>query len=474
MGKARAGRSVPPSRIACMRLLTLSGPDAVGAATDDVGPAGRTDAIDALHDLASAFSPHIEPHTQGGDCAVLLEVGDLGRLYTSEHDIVDAMRASARDLDLHIGVAIADNKAVALVRARALSQAAPAAVIPSGWEASALSALPLESLSPSAAMLGRLHSWGLHTVGELARLPRAAAVTRLGQAGLTLHRLACGEGLAPLQPAPPPSEVREDQRLLDAVCDLEPLLFVFRGLLDRVTTRLRARSAACGGLTLQLHLTESVAGKRDVTRRIGVAAPTQKVAPLLDLLRLSFETQPPGAAIERVVLVAQPVDPRPVQMDLFAPAGPAPERLATTIARLQALCGAARIGHPVLPDSHLPGGADLADFSPPASTSAVPTPALEMAAAGGAGEGPQTALCMLASRVLRPAQPATVTCDVAMPTFVQGERFCGAIRRAGGPYRLRADNQTRDYFDVELDGGKLLRLRHDVEPGRWYIDAIYD
>ncbi len=452
-----------PSRIACLRLF------------DAVAPAASR--LDALHDLATAFSPRIERGRSLLDPTVCLEVGDLRRLYPSEYELVSAMQAMATELDFSVGVAIASNKAVAQVRARGLSPQAPSAIVPAGWERSAIASLPLSVLDPSADQSVRLQQWGLAQVGDLARLPRKAVAARLGQSGLLLHQLACGECQAPLYPSPPSAEVVEEQGLLDPVADLEPLLFVFRGLLDRVVTRLRARSSACGGLQLRLQLAEPLlargASHGEERRAIAVAAPTQKVSALLDLVRVSLESQPLRAAIERIEIRAQPVDPRPVQLDLFAPAGPAPERLATTLARLQALCGASRIGQPQVPDRYTPGAADLAEFVEPSlrrprSDAATALRGLDMNAATA------TLSLFLATRVLRPAQPAQVLCQAVAPTRLDGGPYAGEVRRSGGPYRFCEGGQTHDYFDVELESGSLLRLRHDLDQGSWFVDAVYD
>lgn len=444
------------SRIACLRLQ----------ATDRTAP--RPGLLDALHDVASSFSPQVERVQHSDEQAVCLEVGDLRRLYPSEHDLIAAMASLAAELELRPYIAIAASKAVAQIRARALHSEAPSAIIPAGWERSALSPLPLSALSPSADQLDRMQMWGLRSIGDLARLPRSAVAARLGKSGLGLHELACGESRVPLYPSPPPAEVTEEQSLLDPLSELEPLLFVFRGLLDRVLTRLRARSSACGELALQLHLTEVRAGSRQDRRTIAVAAPTQRVSTLLDLVRLSLESQPTRAAIERIVVRATPIDPRPVQLDLFAPAGPAPDRLATTLARLQALCGVGRVGHPRLADSYIPGAADLDERVAPVSR---PPGALAVSAPAATEAAPPA---LLSSRVLRPAPPAAVICEAAAPVRLDGPRFAGEIRRRGGPYRFCEGGLTHDYFDIELDGGSLLRLRHDVDVGHWFIDAVYD
>src|SRR5438093_449741 len=80
--------------------------------------------------------------------------------------------------------------------------------------------------------------------------------------------------------------------------------------------------------------------------------------------------RPPRAAVERVALSAVPERVRAAQLGLSSPAGPSPERLATTLARLAALCGPERVGAPAVIDSHRPGAAAVAPFT----LGAVPEP----------------------------------------------------------------------------------------------------
>jgi hypothetical protein len=66
--------------------------------------------------------------------------------------------------------------------------------------------------------------------------------------GLRLHRLAAGEDDSPLQPTTPPVEIRESIDLDEPEHNLEPLLFLLRGLADRMMARLKAMSLACAAI----------------------------------------------------------------------------------------------------------------------------------------------------------------------------------------------------------------------------------
>src|SRR5437762_1748237 len=128
--------------------------------------------------------------------------------------------------------------------------------------------------------------------------------------------------------------------------------------------------------------------------------------------------QAPGGAVERVVLAAVPEVVRAAQLGLFNPAGPSPERLATTLARLAVLCGAERVGAPAVIDSHRPGAAGVAPFT-----------------LGGAPAPPSANGCRLVVRALRPPRPVEVFADRDRPDFVRGEGLGGRVVGAAGPWR---------------------------------------
>ena len=157
---------------------------------------------------------------------------------------------------------------------------------------------------------------------------------------------------------------------------------------------------------------------------------------------------------------------RAAQLGLFRPPGPSPERLATTLARLAALCGPERIGAPVVVDTHRPGAATVATFTAPA--------------AGGVPAHPAAASeCRLVVRALRPPRAIDVFCDRDRPDFVRGERMGGRVVGAAGPWRFRAEwwseaPLARDYYDLELSDGGLYRCYRELRSGGWFVDGVYD
>lgn len=446
----RKGISAAQAAALCSGLMIRRGAEDLEAA-----------ASEALYDAASAFSPQVEL----GRGLALLEVGDLGQLFPSEPGLGEAMKARVAQVGLHAQVAIADLPAAA--RVLALCRAG-VSVIPSGEERAALAGLPLAALGPSPAQAALLARWGLRTIRELAALPRKQVVARLGRDGLRLHRLACAEDDTPLTPTPPPPLLTETAELEDPLDNLEPLSFILRGLLDRMMARLLALHQACGELTLRLHLVDKSTDERPIT----LAAPTRSVATLLDLVRTQLASRPPAASVRAVLVQTVPQRSRPTQLSLLAPAGPLPDKLATTLARLVALCGEGQVGRPVVPDSHLPGEAAIIEF--PTVDATAPD-----RAAGGAQDGAPPPH-LLTAHIFRPPREVTVQARghaIESITGALAGAFAGAVRKSGGPYRLRAGalrKSPRDYYDVELVTGDALRLFHDLREDRWFLDARYD
>lgn len=458
------GAQVAAARAACAEVVV------VPLSEKQVQAAGA-----ALLDVAAALSPQVEL----GPSFVALEVGDLGRLYPSELAIAEALTKKAAEVGLLGRTAVAASKAVARVLARTASSTRTAISVRAGCEREALAPLPLSALEPPAEILELVTMWGLRTVADFAALSRGQVTVRLGRVGEALHRLCCGEDDTPLSPTPPPTEILEEQELLDSLESLEPLLFVLRGTLDRVVSRLRALGQSCGNFELRLQL-EPGAGKALDRRAIAVAAPTRDIPALLALARLALESQPPPAAVRGVAIATTPVRPRPVQLSLFSPAGPLPERLAVTLGQLGALCGEGRVGQPQLLDSHLPGACGLSPFAPPPPTMEPPT---TNSSAERAGPGAAASAC-LAAQILRPPRPVQVerrdgallaiSALASSAAAARGD-LSGPIVHASGRYRLRGEpGAPRDYFDVELASGELLRLYHELTTDRWFIDARYD
>ncbi len=451
--------------------IGLTTAQAVAIASDLVvrpaSPAAEHAAQAALCDVAYSCSPRVEESGMG---TVYCDADGLQGLYASEAELARGVVRRARALGLEASVGIAATKIAAQLAAR---DGGGCAVIPPHAEWHFLAPLPIHLLGPSPALQETLARWGVRTLGDLAALPASAVATRLGPAGAQLARRARGEDEHPLAPRPLPLHFEETAELEYGIDNLEPFLFVVRGLLDRLIARLALRGLICGDLRLSLGLASRGRDERTVT----VAAPSNEIKPLLTLIRLHLEAHPPTAAVETVRLAAVPERLRPMQLDLFRPHGPAPAQLAATLARLAALCGADRLGTPVVADSHR---LDAYGVEPFGVQRAAGGEGREETLHGGAGTA-------LALRALRPARRLEVFCNRDQPDFVRlaeeiHDDACpcnGRVVTLAGPWRLqgewwRPDAFHRDYYDAQLSDGVVYRLFFDRTRQQWFVDGVYD
>lgn len=421
----------------------------------------------ALADLGASFSPWVE--SSAGEAA--LDVSDLGRLFPGpDRDlaIAQALQAGARKLGLAVHVGVASGKITARVAARAAAERGDAlAVVAAGREAAFLEPLPVELLGPSLETLGVLERWGVRRIGELASLPKDGLALRLGKAGAQLGRIARAEEEAPLVPEPETPEFAEGIDFEWPLDNLEPLQFVLKRLLENLVARLSCRSLAAGDLLVSLRLDPR--GLEE--RRVAVAAPTRHIPTLLELVRFELGKSPPQQPVIGLTIRASPRHARPAQLGFFEPAGPSPDKLAQTLARLTALFGEERVGSPLVPDGHRPDRFAVQRFD----------------AGAGAGARPKTAfknplasnLRALTLHAFRPPEQAEALYDRGVLRCLRASRLGGQVIQLAGPFRIRDRWWTpaaslHDYYDVELSDGGLYRVYHDRLANRWLVDGCYE
>ncbi|MCP3956453.1 MAG: DNA polymerase Y family protein [bacterium] len=467
-------------------------------------------AREALLDVAESFSPRVEDGDEG---LAYLDACGLERHYPGESPDEELgralMLASEQRAGLPIRVGIAASKLAARVAA---GQPHSPTLVPAGGEARFLAPLPLSRLTPQAKTLATLTSWGIHSLGELADLPKDEVASRLGPMGQDLHAMARGVDPEPLMPRHPPPAFAEGMELEWPLVNLEPFVFVARGALERITLRMQSQGLACERLGLSLELEPDGHHERSIT----LPAPTRDVKTLLTLVRLDLEAHPPGAPILAFTLNAHPDKPREAQLSLFGPAALSPDKLATTVARLFSMLGKGRVGSPRTVDAHRPERFALEPYAPPPPpkerpearlgrgllTVRVLRPPLEIEVitdrrgapgsggnghgdhGGSSGEGSYVEATEVAEPVTEYASARAEERPISFKTLIGEEesrkpRIEGRVRVASGPWGLEEDwwspdRLERDYWDVELTSGGLYRIYRDRGNGDWFVDGVYD
>jgi protein ImuB len=176
-----------------------------------------------------------------------------------------------------------------------------------------LAPLPVDLLSArpdTAALPTTLERFGIHTLGELAALPKGALADRFGPAGPLARDLARGKD-SPLRPRRAAESLEERLELPESASgqQLERALGL---LIDRLLARRERRGRAMRAATLGAKLVEGGSWRTRVTFREALADPRRMrlvLAPRLaelpapaDALRLRAEDLGPPQADQRSLL----------------------------------------------------------------------------------------------------------------------------------------------------------------------------
>lgn len=398
------------------------------------------DRLDVLSPLVASSTPGIAYVDMRGIAGTPQQWMQCAR------DVLDAF-------ELPLRVACAQNPFVA----RAASAVADGAICARGEEAALLAPLPLDLLEVDPRTQERLRLLGVHTLGELARLPHGPFVRRFGPQSAAWHERARGIDRTPFLPRGHALAIEAASFGEGGIEAVAHLAFALRVLLDRVCTDLERVGQRCGVLRVEFELENGDAIERDV----GLARPTADAHAMLDVLRANLESATFDAPIVGVRVRALQLEENGDAMGLFCGGEPDPQAVAVTLARLEAALGAqARRARPV-PAYALEGQFAYDPFVMPAF-SALP------------GRPPAEALPEHLTPQLRLLQVREIVVRVraGVPARVDGRE----VRRVAGPWRIDdnwfGERLTRDEYDVLLDDEKLYRIYR--QGTCWYLRGSYD
>ena len=417
-----------------------------------------------LHECAAHFSPRIEPVNHETAHACVLDITGTERLFGPPHQLAEHLRDALAEAGLRASVAVSANFHTARLKA---ATSRGITVIPFGNEATALSRLSLDILQLEAEHAETFAIWGIRTLADLAALPEADLIARLGQQAVAWRDLARGMLPHTFQPIEADFTLREFCAFETPIEQIDSLLFIGARMIDCLATR-----AATHALSLaSLHVEMQIDGGRAYQRTIRPALATVDRKFLLKLLQLEIAAHPPRAAVLSLTLSAQAGQSSKVQLGLFAPQTPEPSRLDVTIARLKAIAGEDRVGSPVLEDTHRPGSFRMESFAIASqynasnqSESGAPRP-------------------RMALRRIRPPAHVRVQLHELKPVtfFDREQRF--NVAAAYGPWRTSGcwwstEPWNTEEWDVlaESSSGASIAclLVRDCAQNQWQLEALYD
>ncbi len=338
-------------------------------------------------------------------------------------------------------------------------------------------------------ILGLLHKWGIHTLGQLAALDKEELRARLGPEAVRLWERANGTATRLLKFVQPPETFDESFEFDHEIETAEPLLFILRRFLEQLSLRLSSIYLVAQELTLRISFSNSRQDESAVVtaatrtnqqiyeRVFKIPQPTNDVDLLFRMLQTHLENFKSEHPIIAVSLQAHPIKPNSQQFGLFETTLRNPNQLSETLARLTALLGADRVGTPVLEETHLPDAFHLEPFSWQARGTTFVSSHYSSDATHSAGSGHAPRVPPIALRRFRPAVSASVFLSGNVPAHVRSVNISSKVAERRGPYLASGNwwDETawaRAEWDLQLENGSLIRCHEN--DGTWKIDGIYD
>src|SRR5437667_1647539 len=327
-------------------------------------------------------------------------------------------------------------------------------------------------------ILGILHKWGIHTLGQLAPLDKEQLGIRLGPEAVRMWERASGKSERLLKLVRPPESFDESFEFENEIETAEPLLFMLRRFLEQLSLRLSAIYLVAKELTLRI----TFADKQTYDRIFKIPQPANDVDLLFRMLHTHLENFKSEHPIIAVSLDAQPIKPASQQFGLFETALRNPNQLSETLARLTGLLGADRVGTPALEETHRPDAFRIEPFVWKLNADEFPHRRASARAPLPEGGGRvRVATCSASSRValrrFRPVESASVFLSKNVPTYIRSANISGKVVDQRGPYLLSGNwwdenAWARAEWDLQVDDNALLRCHQSGET--WEVDGIYD
>ena len=399
----------------------------------------------------SAVAPRLDSDGRG---AFFLGLDGMERLWPDDRRLLNRLSTIFAELQLPARIRLAASPFEAWVQALWSKADGSASV----------DEIPLAELDLGESARELCGLLGLRTAGALARLPPGTLAARLGAEGARLERMCRGEQF-PLWPTAqklPRLPETVDLELELALEGLEPILFAFRSLLERLLAAVGAERHALIELAVRVRLDD----RQEHLERFVPEAPTLQVTLLLELLSLWLERRPFGSPVAYVQLTASRTGPASeVQLSLLRQREEqAAAARSQAIARLSAAFGSQAVLRPVLRNTYRPEA--RLDWVPALESSALSTAAASRFA---------FAPLSLALRQIAPPEPITLQPG---PFLLRKGRAPVRVIGVDGPQRLAgewwAKGFDRSYSWLRLASGELYWVFREERGGALFLQAIGD
>lgn len=432
------------------------------------------------------------------ECVLMLDITGTERLLGEPRVLAENLRNVLRKLEVHAAMAVAPDFYTAWCAVRGTPVGRTAHIAP-GQQAVTLAPLPLAVLPLSPDHAATLQQWGIRTLGELAALPEAGLIARLGQVAKQLRAMALGTAQHLFVPTELPSTLEEQQSFDFPVELLDSLLFVLGPMLDQLLLRAQVRALALAEVTVEMRLERNSSHEESEQRsveeaeregdRVHVctvrpALPAADRTLLLKLLHLELQAHPPVGGVVGVALRAVGRAGAQVQLGLFTPQMPEISRLDVTLARIAAIVGEGNVGRAVLADSHRRDAVSIDRFSVVQDRTSLVAGKRKPCASEGTEGTIKPVATVAARRRLRPPEPVAMHLRHEQPSYFFYENTRWQVERAYGPWQVSGDWWTEEAWAAEqwdlvaralpdrLLCCSITHVKGESKP--WQMEEIYD
>jgi hypothetical protein len=340
------------------------------------------------------------------------------------------------------------------IAARAAAYVADGSICEPGSECELLALLPLTLLNIEAEVVERLALLGIERLGDLAALPHGPFVRRFGTAAARWHELARGIDRRPFVPRSRAVAIEASIFGEGRAVDEAQVFFALRMLLTRVCADLER----CGKRAGALHLALEFEDAQTCTFDVPLAMPTAHERTMFDMMRAKLEGATFESAIVGLRVQARQLEEGGEAQALFGAGDFDPQRVAVTIARLEAMLGESITRATTREAQLLEDRFAYERFELPRKATFDRT------------EAPHELVPQL--RLLEVREIA-VELRAREPAMVDGQ----AVMQCVGPWRIaeRAHAPApiaRDEYDVVLEDGTFARIYR--QNTHWYIRGVYE
>jgi protein ImuB len=422
---------------------------------------------------ATRYTPAVSPwgEADGAD-GFFLDVTGAAHLFGGEERLTADLSHRLDRFGLPARLAVADTAGAAWALSHFHSS--HAVVMPSGQEAEALAALPIEALRLAPDTRTTLRRLGFKRVGALIGTPRAPFAARFETELLKRLDQALGRTPEPLSCIVPPPVYHSLRYLLEPIVTQEAIVAVATRLMKDLVHALERDGVGARTLRLALYRVDGEVTTID----IGLTVPTRSVAHVTRLIDLKLEriTEMVDVdfgfeALGLAVMVAERMEPRQTDIDSVSDADD-PERCAALVDALRQRLGSRSVRQLKPVASHIPERAEI-----------------PFAATGEPPVWPEAEATRQRPLLLLPrAEPAEVMALVpdGPPQRFRWRGVMHGVAEAQGPERIasewwhsRAPQPTRDYYLVEDEAGHRFWIyreglyERETSSPRWFVHGLF-